>query len=297
MPTEINGYSPSQETPLSSLIINEVDSNETFEKMKEKGILQDNQLYLVTDELSGGGVDIPASDTEPATGNYWLDTSAEGGNYYTAGKVDALLQNKAPAGYGLGVALSSENAITDCNDATACGWYLSRSANNAPPRSSYGVLLVSARDGSNTKTQMFLSAGSSNNSIISFRSGNGEIWGEWEYLNPPMALGEEYRTTERWLGYPVYVKTVNFGAMANEKRVEVVKNPRHVVRCSAVISEGSGTLPDIVPQALSQSVCFTSGITQNADGERVAVAISRIGTSLGTSVTATVAVWYTKLTD
>ena len=50
MPTEINGYSPSQETPLSSLVINEVDSTETFEKMKEKNLLQDNQLYLVTDE-------------------------------------------------------------------------------------------------------------------------------------------------------------------------------------------------------------------------------------------------------
>ena len=50
MPTEINGYSPSEEAVLSSLIINEVDSNETFEKMKKKGLLQDNQLYLVNDE-------------------------------------------------------------------------------------------------------------------------------------------------------------------------------------------------------------------------------------------------------
>ena len=57
MPTEINGYSPSQETPLSSLVINEVDSTETFEKMKEKGLLQDNQLYLVTDEQPSAGID------------------------------------------------------------------------------------------------------------------------------------------------------------------------------------------------------------------------------------------------
>ena len=53
MPTEINEYNPSEEIALSSLIINEVDSNETFEKMKDKGLLQDNQLYLVTD----GGTD------------------------------------------------------------------------------------------------------------------------------------------------------------------------------------------------------------------------------------------------
>lgn len=33
-----------------------------------------------------------------------------------------------------------------------------------------------------------------------------------EWVNPPLALGVEYRTTERWLGKPVYVKAVNFGA-------------------------------------------------------------------------------------
>lgn len=122
-------------------------------------------------------------------------------------------------------------------------------------------------------------------------------WGPWEWVNPPMALGVEYRTTERWLGYPVYVKTINFGAMTDGKSVEVVKNPRHVVRCSAVIGQGSGTLPDIVPQAIQQSECFTANVTQNSDGERIAAVISRIGTSVGNDVTATVAVWYTKLTD
>ena len=39
----------------------------------------------------GGGTSIPASDTEPASGNYWLDTSEEGGTYYTAGEVDNML--------------------------------------------------------------------------------------------------------------------------------------------------------------------------------------------------------------
>lgn len=32
-----------------------------------------------------------------------------------------------------------------------------------------------------------------------------------EYLNPPLVLGVEYRTTERYLGKPVYVKTVDCG--------------------------------------------------------------------------------------
>ena len=39
---------------------------------------------------------------------------------------------------------------------------------------------------------------------------NGVV-GEWEWVNPPMALGVEYRTTERYMGKPVYAKCVNYG--------------------------------------------------------------------------------------
>ena len=38
--------------------------------------------------------------------------------------------------------------------------------------------------------------------------------GVTEWVNPPMALGVEYRTTERYLGKPVYVKTVYVGEIA-----------------------------------------------------------------------------------
>lgn len=37
----------------------------------------------------------------------------------------------------------------------------------------------------------------------------------WEWVNPPMQLGVEYRTTERYLGKPVYVQAVNFGTLPN----------------------------------------------------------------------------------
>ena len=36
-------------------------------------------------------------------------------------------------------------------------------------------------------------------------------WGEWEYENPPMYAGVEYRTTEKWCGMPVYTKLVYWG--------------------------------------------------------------------------------------
>lgn len=36
------------------------------------------------------------------------------------------------------------------------------------------------------------------------------VSGVVEWFNPPMALGEEYRTTERYQGKPVYVQSINF---------------------------------------------------------------------------------------
>lgn len=38
-------------------------------------------------------------------------------------------------------------------------------------------------------------------------------WSEWEVENPPMSLGVEYRTTERWNGVPVYTMLADLGAV------------------------------------------------------------------------------------
>lgn len=40
-------------------------------------------------------------------------------------------------------------------------------------------------------------------------------WKPIEWVNPPMNLGVEYRTTERYLGKPVYVKLLDGGALPN----------------------------------------------------------------------------------
>lgn len=53
--------------------------------------------------------------------------------------------------------------------------------------------------------------------------GLDKVWeSEYEYLNPPMQLGVEYRTTERYLGKPVYCKLVNFGALPNKTSKDVI---------------------------------------------------------------------------
>jgi hypothetical protein len=44
-----------------------------------------------------------------------------------------------------------------------------------------------------------------------YRAKYNGVWNPWEYINPPMVTGEEYRTTERYKGNPVYVKLVDYG--------------------------------------------------------------------------------------
>jgi hypothetical protein len=39
------------------------------------------------------------------------------------------------------------------------------------------------------------------------------VGGETEWINPPMTIGEEYRTTERWNGYAVYTKLIDLGTV------------------------------------------------------------------------------------
>ena len=48
-------------------------------------------------------------------------------------------------------------------------------------------------------------------SEIAFRFCNNGVWGPWEYLNPLLSPGVEYRTAERYNGKPVYAQLVNAG--------------------------------------------------------------------------------------
>jgi hypothetical protein len=47
------------------------------------------------------------------------------------------------------------------------------------------------------------------------------VWTPEEWLNPPMVVGTEYRTTERYNGKPVYAKLVNFGTLPNSSYKDV----------------------------------------------------------------------------
>lgn len=51
-------------------------------------------------------------------------------------------------------------------------------------------------------------------------SSDPSAWQPFEWEHPPMKLGVEYRTVERYNGKPVYVKAVNCGMLVGDKSVE-----------------------------------------------------------------------------
>ena len=122
-----------------------------------------------------------------------------------------LLAGKAPAGYGLGTSASLP-PDSDLNNATETGWYqVTDSVANKPNGYNYGVVEVYKRTDNNIG-QIF--RGVNRNSTIPVANSCNLVamrayhntWGEWEWVNPPMRLDVEYRTTERYKGKPVYVE-------------------------------------------------------------------------------------------
>lgn len=211
----------------------------------------------------------------------------------------------APSGYGLG---KWSLPVTDLNTCTMCGWYTFGSGcANAP--FTYGVVEVINRTDTEYVQIAYdtaLNRSNHNGAMAKRVKGNSETaWGEWEFVNPPMALGVEYRTTERWQGKAVYVKLVDFGALPNNtyKDVNIVNSlgtTSKVVdarfRISAPTdSNGQKTEFDMYTGAGGETTNPTfkayTGIWSNTYGTHVA----RIVTNADmTGYTATVIAKYTK---
>ena len=135
--------------------------------------------------------------------------------------VAAALSNKAPAGYGLGEQSKELTSDDDLNTIWQNGWYRwgSRSPQNAPKMTSdaggagYIFARVTNYDAQNVLQEYWsLNQDAQNQARRICRNGT---WGPLEWINPPMQLGVEYRSTERYNGKPVYAKAINFGQAPN----------------------------------------------------------------------------------
>lgn len=132
-----------------------------------------------------------------------------------AQKTQALANiNAAPGGFGLGE-LTGRTA-NSFSDITGYGFYRIPSESGFAPdtSSNWGAAFIGASLSYGTLLY------ARNNALMAVRSvSNGEV-GPIEWINPPMDLGVEYRTTERYLGKPVYAKAVDCGQIADGKEVE-----------------------------------------------------------------------------
>ena len=112
----------------------------------------------------------------------------------------------------------STNFIADANAAEASGWYKTTAeAANVPVARGAILRVDSYNDSWKHQTWFYTTDGGC---TLERYKLNG-TWGEWEWVNPPMAVGVEYRTTERMNGKPVYVKCVDIGYLPNNTTKQV----------------------------------------------------------------------------
>lgn len=147
--------------------------------------------------------------------------------------------NAAPDGFGYGGALDTVSGATDEAFLAAVESKLT----TMPPTGamqinwgSYPALDGLSRVGTLVKhgDQYASLTGYSYGGIAITRCKNAGTWGPWEWVNPLLALGVEYRTTERYLGKPVYCRLIDFGSLPNATTKMVYFNNNSSIIISAV---------------------------------------------------------------
>lgn len=122
--------------------------------------------------------------------------------------------------------------------------------------------------------------------VIALKQKTDGVWYPWEYLNPPMELGEEYRTTERYLGRPVYKKLLSFTGAMTEGYSDMhhnIANIAAIVGCYAELFAGSSSLSTpildgnnmIIFSAGVNSICKTSVGNYSAYSARVLMSYTK----------------------
>ena len=102
---------------------------------------------------------------------------------------------------------------------------------------------------------------------------------EVEWLNPPVVLGVEYRTAERWRDNVVYTTVVNLGGVTDGKKVSHGVAAKEIIRAAGKLAN--------IPMPVDFGTNFKASISVAMD----MVHIYEVGYD---SVLATVQLWYVK---
>lgn len=148
----------------------------------------------------------------------------------------------APAGFGLGeatplIAGNSEAGQYDA-DLISKSCFFAAKTNTPTGDWCYGFH-VNRID---NKAFQLMTDELTNNKEFAIRKKNGGTWGPWEWVNPPMKLGVEYRTTERYNGEAVYVTLNSDGTISKRTESGTDISPVTMDKVNTAISDAIGTV-------------------------------------------------------
>ena len=86
----------------------------------------------------------------------------------------------------------------------------------------------------------------------------GGNWQDWEWFNPPMVAGKEYRTAERYRAKVVYVQLVNLGSMPNKTVKNITFKPTNIadrISCELMMQLASSNYTETCP-AVGTSISY-----------------------------------------
>ena len=176
--------------------------------------------------------------------------------------VTAAQAGAAPAGYGLG---TKNSPSVRWNSARESGFY--RADTDSPNGNWWWGITSSQHSGNNAQMAFCVAEG---NIVEARRFCENSVWGEWEYVNPPMVAGVEYRTTERHNGKPVYVKYMDSAALktTGSTNISVAEESVDIIEIKGYLTRDndSGYFP--LPYFYSGNITTTDAITTIVSGSQ-----------------------------
>ena len=206
--------------------------------------------------------------------------------------VAAALSNKAPAGFGFGDAIQ-EIATTSAEESYETYCAKVDAVLDAMPDKTAKLVRAypPAVYGNAGTTISLLYKGDANYAVLSnigsadvglcgwrmFKlrypsSSSPAVWMPFEWENPPMKIGVEYRTTERYDGKPVFVMAVNGGAFPdNSSKIIEVQIPDtsgqvKMLDCYGVLDNGT-QIPGLFGESVFDASNYLGLFTQNGNGK------------------------------
>ena len=223
--------------------------------------------------------------------------------------VSAADVGAAPGGYGLGEKVSTvSRKMEDIDNITGTGWFWLSGSASIDGKTIGNSLLEQIEVSDNFAVHMLhvfeKTSDSARGCVKLLRSRQMGTWTPWEWDNPPMLHGIEYRTTERSNGKPVYVQRVNVGQLPATGSTHAYLTTKEtanirVVRENIIVvseSETRGVYTNL-PLISSTGTVLAYGTVSSRIDEGDRAAVNVYVTADCTAYTCTADVWYTKSTD